>query len=137
MRSPHRHPGPLRAAATAVLLAGLLPALLPAGAAAEPVGRQEERAAVAGRSDAALIAANPVLRRLQRDRPDLLRRVLKRLRAPVAAEARKLETPDPDPPPPKDRDGLLAENPDLGQLHRESPEAALDLIRLIREATKK
>ena len=32
---------------------------------------------------------------------------------------------------------VLAENPDLSQYHRESPEAALDLLRLIREAAKK
>ena len=39
---------------------------------------------------------------------------------------------------PADRaqDGLLAENPALADFVRSSPEAALDLLRLIREATK-
>ena len=32
---------------------------------------------------------------------------------------------------------LLAENPALADYYRDSPEAALDLLRLIREATKK
>ena len=84
-----------------------------------------------------------MLRHLQRDRPAVLHKILKRLRAPVSPDdARKLRRRDPKPAPkpapsPKGQDALLVENPDLGQLHRESPEAALDLLRLIREATRK
>ena len=122
-----------RLAAATVLLA----CLLPQAAGADLRGRVEERAAVAGRSDAVLIAANPVLQRLQRERPALLRKVLRRLRSPLpAGRARKLERPQPAPTPEKAKE-ILGKNPDFGQLHRESPEAALDLIKLIREAARK
>ena len=131
-----RRTGLRRLLAVAALLAGLFPAV----ASADLTGRQDQRAAVAGRSDAALIAANPVLRQVQRVRPSLLPEILRRLRAPVATrDDRMLERPDPGPaqPPPPEQGQVLEENPDLGQLHRESPEAALDLLRLIREATRK
>ena len=39
-------------------------------------------------------------------------------------------------PPDRAQDGLLAENPALADYVRGSPEAALDLLHLIREATK-
>lgn len=106
--------------------------LLPQGAGADLVGKVEQRAAVAGRSEAALIEANPLLRRLQGVYPALLREALQRLRTPASGPRRSLERPAPPP-----ETGILAENPDLETLHRESPEAALDPIRLIREATKK
>ncbi len=110
-----------------------LAVLLPPGAGAGLVGEVEQQAAVAGRSDAALIEANPLLRRLQGAHPELLREALERLRTPAGASARSLERPAP----PEAESGVLEENPDLDALYRESPEAALDLIRLIREATRK
>ena len=39
-------------------------------------------------------------------------------------------------PPDGAQDGLLAENPALADYYRSSPEAALDLLQLIREAAK-
>ena len=42
----------------------------------------------------------------------------------------------PEPAPPAEVADPF-ENPDLAELYRESPEAALDLLRLIREAAKK
>ena len=108
--------------------------LLPQAAAADLVGHVEERAAVAGRADAALIEANPLLLQLRREHPQALPDVLERLRAPAVSHGRSLEQPKP---PPEGVSGVLAANPDLETLYRESPEAALDLIRLIREAAKK
>lgn len=106
--------------------------LLPQGAVADLVGTVDERAAVAGRSDAALIDANPLLRRLRGVDPDSLREALERLRSPAGAPRRSLEPPAP----PEAESGVLDENPDIETLYHESPEAALDLIRLIREAAK-
>ena len=108
--------------------------LLPQAAAADLVGHVEERAAVAGRPDTALIEANPLLRQLRREYPQALPDVLERLRAPAASYGRSLKQAKP---PPEGVSGVLAANPDLETLYRESPEAALDLIRLIREAAKK
>ena len=114
--------------------AAVLAVLLSQAAAADLVGYIQDRAAVAGRSDKALIEANPILERLRREYPDALPAILERLRAPLPSYRRGLERPVPEP---KLESGILAENPDLGQLYRESPEAALDLLRLIREAAKK
>lgn len=64
------------------------------------------------------------------------------LRAPESAHRRSLEAPgDTEVPdgaeaPDGAGHGILDENPDLADYYRESPEAALDLLRLIREATK-
>ena len=117
----------------AVLGAGLA-TLITHNAAADLVGRAEVRAAVAGKSDNALIEANPILERLRREHPDALAEILRRLRAPVPTFRRGLE---PAAPKPAAESDVLAENPDLAELHRESPEAALDLLRLIRQAAKK
>ena len=117
------------------LVALALAALLPQGAGADLVGNFEGRAAVAELSDAALIEANPLLRGLQDVDPGLLDEALQRLRSPAGAARRGLE--DADVPPPEADDGVLADNPDIDAFYRESPEAALDLIRLIREAANK
>lgn len=119
-------------------LAAALAVLMSHGAAADLIGHAEIRAAVAGKSDEALIAANPVLERLGRESPALLGEVLERLRSPVPEPSyrRSLVQDQPKPATPAET-AVLAENPDLSQYHRESPEAALDLLRLIREAAKK
>jgi len=115
-----------------------LAVLLSHGAAADLVGHAEVRAAVAGKSDEELIGTNPVLERLGRESPALLGEVLERLRSPVPEPSyrRSLVQDQPKPATPAET-AVLAENPDLSQYHRESPEAALDLLRLIREAAKK
>ena len=114
-----------------MLLASLL---LSQHAGADLIGKVGERTAVMGKSDAALIGANPLLRRLQTVNPDALPEALERLRSPVAPPRRSLERPAS---PPEEENAVLADNPDIKALHRESPEAALDLIHLIREAAKK
>ena len=121
------------AAALAVLLAN--------GADADLVANIEDtgvRTAVADKSDEALIAANPALEQLGQESPALLDEVLERLRsaAPEASWHRGLTQDQPKPVTPSELT-LLAENPDLSEYYRESPEAALDLLRLIREAAKK
>ena len=95
--------------------------------------REEARTTQADRSDDALIAANPILEPLRRNDPELLREVLERLRAPEASRSRSLIQGALEPSTAAES-AILAENPDLARLHRGSPEAALDLLRLIREA---
>ena len=121
-----------------IAFAAALAVLVSHGAAADLVGRTEVRAALAGKSDEALIAANPILERLERESPALLGEVLERLRAtaPEPSYRRSLVQDQPKPATPEET-SVLAENPDLSQYHRESPEAALDLLRLMREAAKK
>ena len=119
-------------------LAAVLGALVSHGAAADLVGRTDVRAAIAGKSDEALIAANPVLQRLERESPALLGEVLERLRATPAEPTHRRSLVQARPKPATQAEtAILAANPDLSQYHRESPEAALDLLRLIREAAKK
>ena len=115
-----------------------LAALLAHGAAADLVGGTDVRTAVAGKSDEALIAANPVLERLERESPAVLDEVLSRLRSP-APYSSYAGTLDQDQPQSATRTetAVLADNPDLSEYYRESPEAALDLLRLIREAANK
>ena len=115
----------------------VLTVLVSHGAAADLGGGTEVRAAVAGRSDEALIAANPVLGRLARESPALLGEVLDRLRAPAPEPpySRSLVQQRREPATQAET-AVLAENPDFFQFYRESPEAALDLLRLIREAAK-
>ena len=128
---------PRTAFATAFALLG---ALVPHGATADLVGRTDVRTAIADKSDEALIAANPVLQRMERESSALLGEVLERLRATPAepSHRRSLVQAQPKPKPATQAEtAVLAENPDLSQYHRESPEAALDLLRLIREAAKK
>ena len=118
------------------VLAAALAVFVPGPAGADLVGRRESRAAVAGKSDDMLIAANPTLGWLAREDPAVLREVLIRLRAPVPSHRRGLTKDRPEPEPSAES-AVLAENPDLADLYRESPEAALDVLRLIREAAKK
>lgn len=118
------------------VLAAALAVFVPGRAGGDLVGRQERRAALAGKSDDMLIAANPMLRRLAREDPALLREVLVRLRAPAPSYRRTLTKDRPEPESSAES-ADLAENPDLAELYRESPEAALDLLRLIREAAKR
>lgn len=118
------------------VLAAALAFFVPGRAGADLVGHQESRAALAGKSDDVLIAANPMLGWLAREDPALLREVLVRLRAPVPAHRRTLTKDRPEPESSAEG-AVLAENPDLAELYRESPEAALDLLRLIREAAKR
>ena len=95
-----------------------------------------------GAPERALLEANPILERIARERPEALGEILDRLNAPERSHRRGLETLDDtgDPGDTGDPDdaesGILDQNPDLADFYRESPEAALDLLRLIREATK-
>ncbi len=119
------------------LLVLVLCAVLSHGAAADLVGDAPIRAAVAGMSDEALIEANPVLKRLKRQRPELLVQALERLRTPSQRPSHRRSLANGVPAPAtSDENAILAENPDFAVLHRESPEAALDLLRLIREAAR-
>lgn len=119
----------------AALLAAALAILLPQAAHADLVGHVEERAAVAGVSDEALIDANPLLEGLRSAHPEVLSTIIERLRGPVHSYRRGLSDDKLEAEHEID-DAVLADNPDLAQLYRESPEAALDLLRLIREAAK-
>ena len=118
--------------------AAALAALLAHGAAADLIGDTDVRAAVAGKSDEALIAANPVFERLERESPAVLDEVLSRLRSPApdAPRTRTLDQVEPRPATEAET-AVFADNPDLSEYYRESPEAALDLLRLIREAANK
>ena len=80
----------------------------------------------------------PRSRTARRKSPAVLREVLDRLRspAPEPSSSRSL-VQDPPKPATHAETAVLAENPDLSEYYRESPEAALDLLRLIREAAKK
>ena len=120
-----------RGIGAALLSAAVL--LHPWGAGADLVGAIAERAAVAGRTDAALVEANPLLRQLRREHPEALPGILKRLRAPDSDGGRGLE---PSALATDEETAVFELNPDLGRLYRESPEAALDLLRLIREAAR-
>ena len=110
------------------LPAGLLAALAAHGAPADLVGRDA--------AERALLEANPILERIARERPDALGEILERLRAPRPAHRRSREAEEPAGPPDAAQDALLAENPALADYYRGSPEAALDLLQLIREAAK-
>ena len=89
-------------------------------------------------ADRALLEANPVLERIARERPEALGPILDRLRAPATSSSPRHgpAAAKPSEPPDRAQDALLAENPALADYYRSSPEAALDLLRLIREATK-
>ena len=119
-----------------IVPAGLLVVLVSHAAPADLVGRSETRALDAGVTERALIEANPILERIARERPEALREILDRLRAPAPSYRRSLEALDDAEDPGGSQSGIFAENPDLADYYRESPEAALDLLRLIREATK-
>ena len=103
---------------------------------ADLVGRSEGSVIVADTAERALIEANPILERIARERPEALRGILDRLRAPEPPHRRGSERQDDAEDPSGAPNGILAENPDIADYYRKSPEAALDLLRLIREATK-
>ena len=116
--------------------AGLLALLVFHAAHADLVGRSETSAIVADAAERALIEANPILERIARERPEALREILDRLRAPEPPQRRSAERLDDAEDPNGAPGGILAKNPDIADYYRKSPEAALDLLRLIREATK-
>lgn len=119
------------------VIVGAFAVLLSHGVAADLVSRVGTGAAEGLESDDAIIEANPALQRLRRENPELLREVLERLRATVPAKSsrRALGGNLPGPATDADRE-ILEENPAFADLYRESAEAALDLLRLIREAAK-
>ena len=119
-----------------IVSAGLLAVFASHAASADLIGRTETRTMVADTTERALIEANPILERIARERPEALREILDRLRAPEPSHRRSLETPYDAEDQDGAEHGILDENPDLADYYRESPEAALDLLRLIREATK-
>jgi hypothetical protein len=89
-----------------------------------------------------LVAENPALLRLGEQNPATLRAVLDRLEAaaPAAKDIGAALQPDataaaPPALSPEDQ-ALVDQNPALGKTLRESPEAALDLIRLIKQAAQ-
>ena len=120
-----------RLGAMLVLLAVIL--FQPCEAGADLVGTVTERDAVAGRTDGELINANPLLLQLRREQPEVLPAILLQLRTSRSDTGRGL---DALASMSDEEIELLALNPDLDGLYRESPEAALDLLRLIREAAK-
>ncbi len=86
-----------------------------------------------------LVAENPALLRLGEQDPATLRAVLDRMEAaaPAGKDIGAALQPDAAPPTlsPEDQ-ALVDQNPALGKTLRESPEAALDLIRLIKQASQ-
>lgn len=117
------------------MLAVALGGLISPRAAADLVGSVETPGALAGKSEDALISANPLLERLARENPQLLREVLGRLQSPALSFRRSLAL-GASKQATETESAIIAENPDLAVFYRESPEAALDLLRLIREAAK-
>ena len=111
--------------------------LLAPPAEADLVGRSALPATVADASDTALIEANPFLKLLAGENPELLHDVLPRLRNPPPVAKRRVEVQGELAPLTESQEQILEENPDLAKLFRSSPEAFLDLLRLIREAAKK
>ena len=108
--------------------AGLLAVLVSHAAPADLIGHDTPQRA--------LIKANPILERIARERPEALGEILDRLRAPEPALRRSLRASGRAEAPDDAQGDILAENPALADYYRDSPEAALDLLRLIREATK-
>ena len=91
--------------------AGLLAVLVSHATPADSIGHDAPQRAP--------VEANPTLERIARERPEALGEILDRLRAPDDAQS-----------------AILAVSPAPADYCRDSPEAALDLLRLIREATK-
>lgn len=118
------------------LVGAIVAALLSHGAAADLVGHLQWRLATAGKSDQTLIESNPALQRLARENPDALEEVLVLLRTPMSQAARHRILVEDGQQGHDDHGGVLARNPDLAQYYRESPEAFLDLLRLIRQAAQ-
>ena len=118
------------------VLGAALATVLSHGAMADLVGEVETRMAVAGKSDTALTEANPLFDELARRSPQALEEILAFLRAPLPEIGQRRTLADDSSPAAELEDDVLEENPDVAQLYRESPEAALDLLRLIREAAR-
>ena len=121
---------------------GVFAAFVSYGAMAELVGTFADRSYPGmSESERALIDANPILRQLVGEHPEALREVLGRLQEGLPPRgSRSLVSPPTESarkPAAGSEENVFVENPDLGALHRESPEAALDLLRLIREAAKR
>ena len=104
---------------------------------ADLVGRSAPPITVADAADTALIDANPFLELLAAENPELLRNVLERLGDPLPNATRRAQVQGAPEPLTESEEQILEENPDLAKLFRSSPEAFLDLLRLIREAAKK
>ena len=117
-------------------LAATLAVLLSPGAAADLIGHTHLPTSIAGKSDEALIEANPILERLGREHPQALRSILQRLRGPAPEPSRRRAAVPGTVLETEANQAVFDENPDLDALYRESPEAALDLLRLIREAAR-
>ena len=116
-----------------VILMILATLLIPQATGADLIGNVEAPDTNPDRSDAEVIRANPLLVDLVTVRPDLFETVLEYFRTrPDAQLGRKFDLRQP----PDDLADILGDNPDIASLYRESPEAALDLIRLIRDATR-
>ena len=81
-----------------------------------------------------LVEDNPALAAVARYNPDALPALLEEIER-LLPHARGGLRATPDYPP--GAAATLRDNPDLAVIYRESPEAALDLLRLIREAAKK
>ncbi len=118
------------------LLLGALALVVAPPAGADLVGRSAPPIIVADAADTTLIDANPVLKQLAAENPSLLHDVLARLRGPLPKAARRAQVQVTPEPLTESEEMILEENPDLAKLFRSSPEAFLDLLRLIREAAK-
>jgi len=118
------------------VIGAVLTVFLSQGAAADLVGHLQWRLATAGKSDQMLIETNPALERLARESPDALAEVLTLLRIPVPQPGLHRTFVESAQPDQDEYGGMLARNPDLAQYYRESPEAFLDLLRLIRQASQ-
>ena len=108
--------------------AGLLAALVCHAVPADLIGHDAP--------ERALIEANPILERIAREHPEAFGEILDRLRAPEPSSRRGPEARGRAEAPDGMSGGILSENPALADYYRDSPEAALDLLRLIREATR-
>jgi len=82
-------------------------------------------------AELSLVAANPLLAQLQADNPWVLRAALAGLEAPASGDAKGSLTLGPDDL------ALIGANPAFADMYRASPEAAADLLALIRTASGK
>ena len=117
-----------------ILFAAAMAALLSHSVEADLVAHVTWRAAVADKSDQMLIAANPILERLARVNPAALEEILALLRAPIPQSSQERSFKEGGEQSQEDPGSVFVENPDLAEYFRDSPEASLDLLRLIREA---
>ena len=104
---------------------------------ADLVGRSTPPMTSADAANTALIEANPFLNLLASENPELLRSVLGFMRDRPQGVKRGAQLQGAPEPLTEREEQLLEENPVFKKLYRSSPEAFLDLLRLIREAAKK